>query len=65
MERGQTEVVMRKLDMKPTALREYLKRLNTQAVLEEYDGDVLNAKLLREEAAAVRWYLRHAPQQST
>lgn len=54
---------MKATDKKPSALREYLKRLNTQAMLEERDGDVLSARLLREEAATVRQALRHPPKQ--
>jgi len=52
---------MKSTDMKPTALREYLKRLNTQRMLEEKYGDPAQARLLREEATAVRWYLKRVP----
>jgi hypothetical protein len=52
---------MKATDMKPTALREYLKRLNTQAKLEGAYGDPAQARLLQEEATAVRWYLRKLP----
>ena len=50
---------MKATNMKPTALREYLKRLNTQAILEEADGDKTQARILREEAACVRQALKH------
>jgi len=49
---------MKATEMKPTALVEYLRRLNTQAKLEERDGDVIQARLLRAEASVVRTHLR-------
>jgi hypothetical protein len=51
---------MKALSMKPTALREYLKRLNTQVKLEQAYGDPMQVALLKEEAASVRLALAHA-----